>query len=65
MKPSTIGGINLLPEEEKRKIYCGLIPRELLEYFHLPKTDAPQFNHSPNFNLRPVPATWQCRYSMN
>ena len=37
MKPSTIGGINQLPEEEKRRIYCGLIPRELLEHFHLPR----------------------------
>ena len=43
MKPSTIAGINLLPEAEKRRIYCGLIPRELVEHFHLPKIDTPQF----------------------
>jgi acetoin utilization protein AcuC len=35
-RPSTIGSINLLPEEQKRKIYFRLIPRELIERFHLP-----------------------------
>jgi hypothetical protein len=35
-QPYTIGGINLLPEEKKREIYCGLIPRELIERFNLP-----------------------------
>jgi hypothetical protein len=35
--PSTIGGINLLPEDRKREIYCGLIPRELVERFGLPR----------------------------
>ncbi|MBI3738421.1 MAG: hypothetical protein HY258_05185 [Chloroflexi bacterium] len=41
-QPSTIGGINLLPEEQKREIYCGLIPRELIERFNIPRsfTDA-------------------------
>jgi acetoin utilization protein AcuC len=34
-QPSTIGGINLLSDEQKRAIYCGLIPRELIERFHL------------------------------
>ena len=53
MKPSTIGGINRLPEEEKRRIYCGLIPRELLEYFHLPKIDAPQFDSFIHFQFSP------------
>ncbi len=37
-QPYTIGGINLLPEEEKRNIYCNLIPRELLERFNIPRT---------------------------
>ncbi len=37
-QPYTIGGINLLAEEEKRKIYCDLIPRELLERFNIPPT---------------------------
>ncbi len=35
IRPYTIGGINLLPEEEKRRIYCELIPDELLERFGL------------------------------
>ena len=66
MKPSTIGGINQLPEEEKRRIYYGLIPRELLEHFHLPRIELAAIStHSPNFNLRPVPATWKCRCFMN
>ncbi len=36
MPPSTIGGINLLPEEQKRAIYTRLIPKELLDRFHIP-----------------------------
>ena len=36
MTPSTIGGINKLPEEEKRAIYARYIPNELIERFHLP-----------------------------
>ena len=35
MSVSTIGSINLLPEHEKREIYRGVIPGELLERFHL------------------------------
>lgn len=35
MKPSTIGGINKLPEQEKREIYSRYIPPELSERFHL------------------------------
>jgi hypothetical protein len=34
----TIGAINQLPEEQKRKIYCDLIPRELIERYNLPRT---------------------------
>jgi hypothetical protein len=37
MKPSTIGGINKLPETEKREIYARYIPRELMEKFNLPE----------------------------
>ncbi len=37
-QPYTIGGINQLPEEQKRKIYCDLIPRELLERFSIPRS---------------------------
>jgi len=36
MQPSTIGGINKLPEDEKRTIYARYIPRELTEKFNLP-----------------------------
>ena len=53
MKPSTIGGINQLPEEEKRRIYYGLIPRELLEHFHLPRIDSPQFDSFTQFQFAP------------
>ena len=35
MPPSTIGGINQLPEKEKRAIYARYIPKELLEKFNL------------------------------
>jgi hypothetical protein len=34
--PSTIGGINKLPEEEKRAIYARYIPQELIQRFDLP-----------------------------
>ena len=37
MNPSTIGGINKLPEAEKRAIYARYIPRELIEKFNLPE----------------------------
>ena len=35
MTPSTIGGINKLPEQQKREIYCRYIPQELIEKFKL------------------------------
>lgn len=35
MRPSTIGGINKLPDSEKREIYSRYIPRELTERFKL------------------------------
>jgi len=53
MKPSTIGGINRLPEQEKRRIYCSLIPCELLEQFHFPKIDTPQFESLTRFKFAP------------
>ena len=37
MTPSTIGGINRLPENEKRAIYARYIPKELVQKFHLPE----------------------------
>ncbi len=33
--PSTLGGINLLPEAEKRQLYARMIPLSLLGRFHL------------------------------
>ena len=36
MPPSTINGINRLPEAEKRQIYANIIPPELLERFSIP-----------------------------
>lgn len=42
MQPSTIGGINKLPEQEKRAIYGRYIPKELVEKFNLPD---PIHNH--------------------
>ena len=46
MHPYTIGGINLLPEEEKRAIYSRLIPRELIERFGLPRSYADEQGRS-------------------
>ena len=36
MPPSTIGGINLLPESEKRAMYARYLPEELLKKFDIP-----------------------------
>jgi hypothetical protein len=37
MNPSTIGGINRLPDNEKRAIYARYIPKELVQKFNLPE----------------------------
>jgi hypothetical protein len=37
MNPSTIGGINKLPERQKRAIYARYIPKELIQKFSLPE----------------------------
>src|ERR1044071_6905698 len=37
MQTSTIGGINKLPENEKRAIYTRYIPQELIQKFDLPE----------------------------
>lgn len=45
MPPSTIGGINLLPDPEKRAIYAKYIPQTLLDKFSLPPlTSAAGYN---------------------
>ena len=38
MPPSTIGAINLLPEDEKIGIFSRLIPFELMERLHIPSS---------------------------
>jgi hypothetical protein len=43
---STIGGINLLPESEKRAIYTRLIPPELLQRFNIPSSLTDGEGHS-------------------
>lgn len=40
MNQSTIGGINKLPEHEKRAIYARYIPKELIQKFSLPNLTA-------------------------
>jgi len=45
MRPSTIGGINNLPENEKRAIYLRVVPRALLERFHLSDRSHQPRNH--------------------
>lgn len=45
MPPSTIGGINLLPEPEKRALYARYIPVQLLEKYGFPPlTSAAGYN---------------------
>lgn len=51
MGPSTIGGINRLPEDEKRKIYTQVIPRKLLERFNLPDPDSIRLQSMLNFDF--------------
>ncbi len=53
MNPSTIGGINRLPESEKRAIYTRYIPRKLLEHFHLPDTDSQRIQQFMEFKFAP------------
>jgi acetoin utilization protein AcuC len=53
MTPFTIGGINLLPEPEKRAIYARYIPRELLERFHLPEPDSQRIQNFLKFKFAP------------
>jgi hypothetical protein len=53
MKPSTIGSINRLPEEEKRAIYSRVIPPELLARFHLPDPDSTRLQTLLKFKFEP------------
>jgi hypothetical protein len=53
MPPSTIGGINLLPEAEKRQIYGRTVPQELLERFNLPPIDSIRAENFLQFKYAP------------
>ncbi len=53
MSPSTIGGINRLPEEEKRAIYTKVIPPQLLTRFNLPSTDSIRLHSFLKFDFEP------------
>ena len=53
MGPSTIGGINKLPEDEKRAIYARYIPPALLERFNLPEPDSQRIQSFLNFKFEP------------
>ena len=53
MPPSTIGGINRLPEEEKRQIYSRVIPRELLDHFNMPALNSIRLQSLLKFDFEP------------
>ena len=53
MIPSTIGGINLLPEAKKRIIYSRYIPDELMERFNIPSFELNPENKLLQFNFEP------------
>jgi len=53
MSPSTIGGINRLPEEEKRRIYSRVIPRQLLDRYNLPTSDSMRLQSMLKFDFEP------------
>jgi acetoin utilization protein AcuC len=53
MPPSTIGGINRLSEEEKRKIYSQIIPHPLLDRFNLPAPDSIRLQSLLKFDFEP------------
>ena len=51
--PSTIGGINNLPENEKRAIYARYVPTSLLERFNLPAVDSQRIQSFLQFRFAP------------
>ncbi len=53
MPPSTIGGINLLPEAQKREIYSRVIPQELLDRFNLPPVGSHRLQMLLDFKTKP------------
>jgi len=57
MPPSTIGGINLLPETEKRATYARYIPLSLLEKYELPPLTSAAGRNLLQFRFSPAPLT--------
>lgn len=53
MQPSTIGGINNLPEDEKRAIYLRVVPRSLFERFQLPAFNSQRIRNFTKFKFAP------------
>jgi acetoin utilization protein AcuC len=53
MLPSTISGINNLPENEKRAIYARYIPKSLLKRFNLPDFDSQRIQSFLQFRFAP------------
>jgi hypothetical protein len=53
MNISTIGAINLLPEPEKREIYCRVVPKSLIERFKLPALDGIRAQQLMKFKYAP------------
>ncbi len=51
--PSTIASINLLPEEEKRRIYSLAIPQVLIDRFRLPALDSQRIQQFLRFRFAP------------
>lgn len=51
--PFTIGSINLLPEEEKRRIYLRAVPEVLFERFRLPAPDSQRIQQFLRFRFAP------------
>ncbi len=51
--PSTIASVNLLPEEEKRRLYALAIPEALIERFRLPALDSQRIWQFLHFRFAP------------
>jgi len=53
IKQSTIASLNLLPEEEKRRIYSRAVPVELIRRFNLPGLDTQRGQSLMQFHFAP------------
>ena len=52
-QPTSIGSINLLPEEQKREIYTRYIPPALTKHFNLPDVDSHRIQSYLQFKFSP------------